>query len=93
MASGIDFDWDDDNIKHLAALHVTRTEFEQLLNNDPVDLDYELMNGGERYRSVGITDKGRILSIAWTLRNGKVRGITAFPAPVSDKKAFLERPE
>ena len=89
----VEFDWDDENRKHLAAHKVAPAEFQQLLNNDPVDLAYELINSEERYRSVGITHKGRLLSVAWTLRNGKVRAITAFPATVSDKKAFLERPE
>jgi ketosteroid isomerase-like protein len=28
--------------------------------------------------------------IVWTIRDGKVRAITAFPATVSDKKAFVE---
>ena len=79
--------------KHLAAHKVVPAEFEQLLNNDPVDLAYELITGEERYRSVGITNKGRLLSVAWTLRNGRVRAITAFPATVLDKQAFLERPE
>jgi hypothetical protein len=30
-------------------------EFEEVLNNDPLDLDYELINNEERYRSVGLT--------------------------------------
>jgi uncharacterized DUF497 family protein len=91
--SGIEFDWDDDNRKHLAAHKVAPAEFEQLLNNDPVGLDYELIDNEERYRSVGLTNAGRLLSVAWTIRSGKVRAITAFPAGVSDRKAFLERPK
>jgi hypothetical protein len=70
---------------------VTPAEFEQVLNNDPLDLDYELIDEEERYRSVGLTNGDRLLSVAWTVRNGKVRAVTAFPASVSDKKAFLER--
>ncbi len=93
MASRIEFDWDDENRKHLAAHKVAPAEFEQLLNNDPVDLDYELIDNEERYRSVGLTNGGRLLSVAWTIRNGMVRAITAFPAGVSDRKAFLERPK
>jgi uncharacterized DUF497 family protein len=92
VAVGIEFEWDDENKKHLAAHKVTPGEFEQLLNNDPLDLDYELIDNEERYRSVGLTRKGRLLSVAWTIRNGKVRAVTAFPASVSDRKAFLERP-
>ena len=61
------------------------------MNNDPLDLDYEITFGEERYRSVGVTSGGRFLLAVWTVRDGKVRAITAFPAGVSNKKAFLER--
>ena len=40
VASEIEFDWDDENRKHLAAHKVAPAEFEQLLNNDPLDLDF-----------------------------------------------------
>ena len=92
MASGIEFDWDDENKKHLAAHKVATAEFEQVLNNDPIDLAFDLIDNEERYRSVGLTNSGRLLSVAWTIRKGKVRAITAFPASASDRKAFLEKP-
>jgi uncharacterized protein len=91
LADGIEFDWDDVNIKHLAAHEVTPAEFEQVLNNDPLDMDYDVINGEERYRSVGITNGGRFVLVLWTVRDGKVRAVTAFPASVSNKKSFLER--
>ncbi|MCZ2073647.1 MAG: BrnT family toxin [Bryobacterales bacterium] len=93
MAGGIEFDWDDGNKMHLAAHKVAPAEFEQVLNNDPIDVAFDLTGGEERYRSVGLTNGGRLLSVAWTIRNGKVRAITAFPAGVSDRKAFLEKPK
>jgi uncharacterized DUF497 family protein len=93
VAGGIEFDWDGENKKHLNAHKVAPAEFEQLLNNDPVDLKFELIDNEERYRSVGVTNAGRLLSVVWTIRKGKVRAITAFPATVSDRKAFLERPQ
>lgn len=93
MASGIEFDWDDENKKHIDAHKVAPAEFEQVLNNDPIDLDFDLIDNEERYRSVGLTNGGRLLSVAWTIRNGKVRAITAFPASVSDRKAFQEKPK
>jgi uncharacterized protein len=89
--SGIGFDWDEENRKHLGAHKVTPLEFEQLLNNDPVDLGYELAGGEERYRSVGVTNAGRLLSVVWTIRDGKIRAVTAFAAGASDRKAFLRR--
>jgi len=93
VAVAIEFDWDEENRSHLATHKVAPEEFEQLPTNDPVDLDYERIDTEERYRSVGLTNGGRLLSVAWTIRNNKVRAITAFPASVSDRKAFLERPK
>jgi uncharacterized DUF497 family protein len=61
VTSRIEFDWDDENTQHLAANKVNRAEFEQVLNDDPLDLDYELVDGEERYRSVGLTSGGRLL--------------------------------
>ena len=60
-ASGIEFDWDYENKKHLDAHKVAPAEFEQLLNNDPLDLNFELIDNEERYRSVGLTNGGRLL--------------------------------
>ena len=91
MPEEIEFDWDDGNITHLAAHRVTPTELEQVLNNDPLDLDYELIDNEERYRAVGLTSGGRLLSVVFMVRDGRVRGVTAFPASTLDKKAFLER--
>jgi uncharacterized DUF497 family protein len=86
----IEFEWDDENREHLAAHKVTPSEFEYVLTNNAVDLGYELIEKEERYRSVGPTARGRLLTVVWTVRNGRVRAVTAFSAGVSDKKAFLE---
>jgi uncharacterized DUF497 family protein len=90
VAQDIEFEWDDENRKHLAAHKVTPAEFEYVLTNNPVDLGYELVDDEDRYRAVGLTGTGRLLTVVWTPRNGSVRAVTAFPATVSDKKAFLE---
>jgi uncharacterized DUF497 family protein len=91
VANGIEFDWDDSNTEHLATHEVTPAEFEQVLNNDPLDLDYELIDNEERYRSVGLSSGGRLLPVVFTVRNGRLRAVTAFPASAPDTKAFLER--
>ncbi len=88
MAGGFEFDWDSENTNHLAAHKVTPAEFEQVLNNDPLDLDYQVIDGEDRYRSVEL----RLLRVAWTVRSGKVRAVTAFRASASNKIAFLEQP-
>jgi uncharacterized DUF497 family protein len=54
-------------------------------------LAYEVLDGEERYRSGGMMDSGRLLVAIWTLRNGTVRAVTAFPASATYKKLFPER--
>jgi len=91
LAGGIEFDWDAVNTKHLAAHKVTAPEFESVMRNSPLDLAYQVVDGEQRYRSVGMTDSGRLLIAIWTLRNGQVRAVTAFPAGATYKKLFPER--
>ena len=90
---GIEFDWDEKNREHLAAHKVTPAEFEQLLSNEPLDLVFKVVGAEDRYRSVGLTKRGRLLSAVWTICGGKIRAITAFPASMLGRKAFLERPQ
>ena len=68
MAGGIEFDWDEENRKHLAADKVPRAEFEELKNNDPLDTGYEEIDEEDRYRSAGVTNGGRLLSVIRTFR-------------------------
>jgi len=92
LSGGIEFDWDQKDTRHLAKHQVTRAEFEQVMNGDPMDLEYQVADDEERYRSLGVTNEGRIVTAVWTIRNGKVRAVTAFDAPLADRKVFLERP-
>ena len=70
---------------------MTAQEFESVMQNSPLDFACEVVDGEERYRSVGMTDSGRLLVAIWTLRDGKVRAVTAFPASATYKKLFPGR--
>ena len=61
------------------------------MSNGPLDLDYELIDHEERYRAIGLTSGGRLLSVVYMVRDGRVRGVTAFAASTLDKRAFPER--
>jgi uncharacterized DUF497 family protein len=63
VAESIEFDWDEENTSHLAAHKVKPAEFEQVIENDPIDLNCDVIDGEERYRSVGITNGGRLLVV------------------------------
>jgi hypothetical protein len=41
MENEIEFDWDEQNKKHLLAHRVLPEEFEQVICNEPLDLEYQ----------------------------------------------------
>ena len=85
------FDWDEENIRHLRRHRVTPAEFEEVIRNDVLDLDYETERGEPRFRSVGITNSGKVLIVVWTVRGGRIRAVTAFRASKRYLRLFLEK--
>jgi uncharacterized DUF497 family protein len=75
-----DFNWDKANIEHIRHHGVAPNEVLQVFANDAIDLRYEVVNGEERWTSVGHTDALRILVVVWTMRGESVRTVTAFEA-------------
>jgi len=57
---------------------VSPEEAEQVILNDPVDLEMEIVAGEERYLNLGATMKGRVLLVVTTWREDRVRVVTAF---------------
>jgi len=78
--SVIAFDWDEANIAHLKRHRVSAAEFEEVIKNDPLDLDHDSVSGEDRYRSLGETNRGRVLIVVWTFRRSRIRAITAYRA-------------
>jgi uncharacterized DUF497 family protein len=85
-----DFDWDADNLTHLAEHEVSPEEFEQVLENYPVDLDYQAVDGEDRILQIGTTNAARILTILSTVREGRIRPITAFPSSKRQIQAYFK---
>jgi len=84
----LQFEWDQENIGHLARREILPDEAEQVLKNRPRDLEAELRNGEERVTHVGETDAGRILIVVSTMRGQKARIITAWPAKERLRRYF-----
>ena len=89
MADELGFDWDGANVEHIAHHDVTPDEVERVMLNSPVEIDYQLVDGEERFVAVGMTGAGRFLTIIWTDRAGLVRIVTAFDSPEDDQTAYL----
>lgn len=91
MASGIEFDWDTANLSHIAEHGVAPEEAEQVLQNDPIDLDYQVVEGEERWVTVGVTGRGRFLVLVWAIRGSAIRVVTAFDANRRHQRVYLEQ--
>ncbi|MBZ5624266.1 MAG: BrnT family toxin [Acidobacteriia bacterium] len=74
------FDWDEANIAHIARHGVTQEEAEEVIENDPLELKPQLIEGEERFPNIGLTDTGRWLVVVLTERGTKARVVTAFEA-------------
>jgi hypothetical protein len=85
----LQFDWNDENIRHLALHEINPDEAEQVIKNRPVDLKSELRNGEERVPHIGETDAGRILVVVTTMVCKRIRVVTAWPANKSYRRWFL----
>ena len=91
MVDDLRFDWDEANIGHIARHQVTPQEAEQALRNDPFDLNYETVDGEERWTVIGHTDVVRILLVVWTLGDEEdvVRVVTAREASKTASLKYL----
>jgi uncharacterized DUF497 family protein len=86
------FVWDEANLSHIAEHGVSPAEAEQVVLNEPIDLELQTRGGEKRTLQVGETDAGRILVVVTTWRDGKVRVVTAFPAKKKIRE-FYEKQE
>jgi len=72
------FDWNAANITHIADHDVLPDEAEEVVLNNPLDVDYIDYDGELRIRQVGETVSGRILVVVTTERVGLLRVVTAY---------------
>lgn len=75
------FEWDEANVAHLERHHVTPDEAEQVVQNNPIEVAFQMRRSEERVQLIGLTDAQRILVVVTTWRGDTIRVVTAFPAP------------
>jgi len=74
------FEWDEGNRTHLSRHDVTPEEAEQVITRDPVVLEVQIHNGERRVLCASRSAEGRSLVVIYTLRHGRIRVVTGFPA-------------
>jgi uncharacterized DUF497 family protein len=84
------FDWDEANIRHLAAHGVTPIEAQEVLLQTPLDLDAQIRGGEQRSTHLGETKAGRILFVIVTWRGDSIRVVTAYPAKLKWRRLYAD---
>lgn len=86
------FEWDKGNIdKNFISHNVTNKEAEEVFNNQPlVSEDIKHSTLEKRFQALGKTDKGKLLFISFTMRNEKVRVISARDMNKKEVKIYEE---
>jgi uncharacterized protein len=91
VADEAGFDWDEANVRHIARHGIVTDEVLQVFANGPIDIDFDVIGGEERWTSAGHTDTLRVLVVVWTMRGEFIRPLTAFAAGQRLRREYLKR--
>lgn len=91
MKDRAEFDWDDQNEKHLAKHGISRLDAEGVLNGNHILVEYQVEGNEQRWVAVGATHTGRILNIVFAIRGEAVRPITGWAADKETVALYLEQ--
>ena len=72
------FDWDFDNITHIANHDVIPEEAEEAMLGCLLFLETQEVDGEIRIVEVGSTRRGRVLQLTYTMRGSRIRIVTAY---------------
>lgn len=78
------FEWDEDNVDHIARHDVEPDEAEDALR----DPHRHLLRKGDDRLAIGRTPVGRILFVVFTLRGRAIRIVTAYDATEREKQQY-----
>lgn len=86
----MEFNWDEENIAHIARHNVKPEEAEEVFYNNPFEAGTQFRNGEEREIIIGPTFSGRMLFLSWTDRHGRIRVVTAYKAAKEHIAIYFE---
>ena len=90
MKDGCEFDWDEQNERHLANHDISRSNAEDVLSGNHILLEYQMEGNEQRWIAVGATRTGRILNIVFAVRDEAVRPVTGWVADKETARVYLE---
>ena len=91
MKDGCEFDWDEQNERHLANHDIGRSDAEDVLSGNHILLEYQMEGNEQRWIAVGATRTGQILNIVFAVRGEAMRPITGWAADKDAADLYLEQ--
>lgn len=95
LSKPVSFDWDKGNVnKNLRKHGVTDQEAEEVFSNKPllVSLDRRHSTKREiRYHALGRTNRKKLLFLSFTVRDDKVRIISARPMDRKERRIYVKK--
>jgi uncharacterized protein len=85
------FDWDGNNLGKIRAHQIKQDEVEQALENDPILIYEQDVEGEPRFVYYGETNAGRLLAVVVTERGDRIRVVTAYDLDRSQRRDYLNR--
>ena len=88
-----EFEWDDGNIQKNKSKHdVTNDEAEELFVNSeflvPLGIQVPPSVSEPRFGALGVTSSGRLLSVCFAIRDGRIRVISIRPMSKKERKHY-----
>ena len=91
MRDDPEFDWDEQNEKHLAKHSITPSDAENVLSGNHILLEYQMEGNEQRWVAVGATRTGRILKIVFAVRGEAMRPITGWAADKETADLYIRQ--
>jgi hypothetical protein len=89
MPDGIaGYDWDVHNVAHVARHGVRPEEVEEAVGRPHVIAAGREMSGEKRWKLFGTSSMGRYLVVVFTVRNERLRPVTAHPMNQRERKIY-----
>ena len=86
----MEFEWDAANRKHIARHAITPKEAEEAATIEPLEAAVQQHEDEERVLCFGRTKAGRLLTVLYTERRGKVRVVTAYEMTKDQQRLYFE---
>ena len=86
----MEFEWDTANRKHIARHAITPGEAEDAATIEPLEVAVQQHEDEERVLCFGRTKAGRLLTILYTERRGRVRVVTAYEMTKEQQRLYFE---